>query len=76
MYWARELANQSNDSELQSIFGEIASQLEAQETTIVEELNKAQGKAENIEGYYFPNEAATFSVMRPSKTLNAIIDSF
>ena len=76
MYWARQLANQSNDSELQSIFGDIASQLEAQETTIVEELNKAQGKAENIEGYYSPNEAATFSVMRPSKTLNAIIDSF
>jgi isocitrate dehydrogenase len=76
MYWARELVNQSNDSELQSIFGDIASQLEAQETTIVEELNKAQGKVENIEGYYFPNEAATFSVMRPSKTLNAIIDSF
>ncbi|OUV72865.1 MAG: isocitrate dehydrogenase (NADP(+)) [Flavobacteriales bacterium TMED123] len=76
MYWARELANQSNDSELQSVFEEIASQLEAQETTIVEELNKVQGKAENIEGYYFPNEAATFSVMRPSKKLNAIIDSF
>ena len=76
MYWARQLANQSNDSELQAIFGDIASQLEAQEKTIVEELNKAQGKAENIEGYYSPNEAATFSVMRPSKTLNAIIDSF
>ncbi|MBJ09998.1 MAG: isocitrate dehydrogenase (NADP(+)) [Flavobacteriales bacterium] len=75
MYWAKELANQTTDTELQTAFGDIASQLEAKETTILEELNNAQGKAENIEGYYFPNESATFAVMRPSTTLNNIIDN-
>ncbi len=75
MYWAKELANQTTDTELQTAFGDIASQLEAKETTILEELNNAQGKPENIEGYYFPNESATFAVMRPSTTLNNIIDN-
>ena len=75
MYWAQELAKQTTDAELQTIFGAIASQMETQEASIIDELSKAQGKAENIEGYYFPNEAATFSVMRPSATLNAIIDN-
>lgn len=76
MYWARELVIQKTDTELQSMFGEIASQMEAKEKIILDELNNAQGKPENIEGYYFPNETTTFSVMRPSVTLNAIIDSF
>lgn len=75
MYWAKELANQTTDIELQTLFVDIASQLEAKETAIIEELNNAQGKAENIEGYYFPNESATFAVMRPSTTLNNIIDN-
>ena len=75
MYWAKELANQTIDTELQTAFRDIASQLEAKETAILEELNNAQGKEENIEGYYFPNESATFAVMRPSTTLNTIIDS-
>ena len=75
LYWAKELANQTTDKELQTAFGDIASQLEAKETAILEELNNAQGKAENIEGYYFPNESATFAVMRPSTTLNTIIDN-
>ena len=75
MYWAKELANQTTDKELQTAFVGIASQLEAKERAIVEELNNAQGKVENIEGYYFPNESATFAVMRPSTTLNSIIDN-
>ena len=75
MYWAKELANQTTDTELQSAFGDIASQLEAKEIAIVEELNNAQGKVENIEGYYLPNESATFAIMRPSTTLNTIIDN-
>ena len=75
MYWAKELAKQTTDTELQTAFGDVASQLEAKETAIVEELNNAQGKAENIEGYYFPNESATFAVMRPSTSLNNIIDN-
>ena len=75
MYWAKELANQTTDKELQTAFGGIASLLEAKERAIVEELNNAQGKVENIEGYYFPNESATFAVMRPSTTLNSIIDN-
>ena len=75
MYWAKELAKQTTDTELQTAFGDVASQLEAKETAIIEELNNAQGKAENIEGYYFPNESATFAVMRPSTSLNNIIDN-
>ena len=75
MYWAKELANQTTDIELQSYFRDIVSLMEAKETAIVEELKNAQGKAENIEGYYFPNESATFAVMRPSVTLNTIIDN-
>ncbi|MBF90428.1 MAG: isocitrate dehydrogenase (NADP(+)) [Flavobacteriales bacterium] len=75
MYWAKELANQTTDIELQSAFADIASQMEAKETAIVEELNNAQGKAENIEGYYLPNESTTFAVMRPSVTFNTIIDN-
>ena len=41
----------------------------------IEELNNAQGDMESIKGYYLPDEATTFSLMRPSKTLNEIIDS-
>ena len=50
MYWAKELANQTTDTELQTAFGDIASQLEAKETAIVEELNNAQGKQKILKG--------------------------
>ena len=75
LYWAEALANQNKDAELKAQFAKIASELAANETTIIEELNKAQGSPVNIGGYYEPNDALATKAMRPSKTLNAIIDN-
>jgi isocitrate dehydrogenase len=74
MYWARALADQTDDQELRAAFGPIASQLEQQEATIVAELNGVQGKPIEIGGYYHPDRRRTAAAMRPSATLNAIID--
>jgi len=75
MYWAQALADQSEDKELQAKFIPIAKQLTDDENKIVEELNSVQGKAVDIGGYYRPNKELTAKVMRPSATLNAVIDS-
>ncbi len=75
MYWAQALAEQTNDSDLQQKFAPIAKQLSDNETTIVEELNNAQGSSINLEGYYNPNENEASSAMRPSKTFNTILNS-
>jgi isocitrate dehydrogenase len=74
MYWARALADQTQDNDLRAAFGPIASQLEQQETKIVSELNGVQGKPVEVGGYYHPDPAKTSKAMRPSATLNAIID--
>jgi isocitrate dehydrogenase len=74
MYWARALADQAKDTELRTIFGPIATELERNEATIVSELNGVQGKPVEIGGYYHPDSAKTSKAMRPSATLNAIID--
>jgi isocitrate dehydrogenase len=74
-YWARALADQAADAELRTTFGPVAAQLEAEEQTIVAELNGVQGKPVDIAGYYHPDSAATARAMRPSATLNAIIDA-
>lgn len=73
-YWARELADQSADSELSAVFGPVAQSLEDGEEQILAELNGVQGSPVDIGGYYHPNAARTFEVMRPSPTLNKIID--
>ncbi len=73
MYWAQELANQTEDEALKAEFIPIAKQLEANETAIIEELNEVQGKPTDIGGYYEPNEALINQVMRPSKTFNSIL---
>jgi isocitrate dehydrogenase len=73
MYWAEALANQNEDAELKAHFAPIAAELKASENTIVSELNKAQGNAMNIGGYYHPNASKASDAMRPSATLNAII---
>ncbi|GAA3588833.1 NADP-dependent isocitrate dehydrogenase [Flavivirga amylovorans] len=73
MYWAQELANQTKDDVLKTEFTPIAKQLADNETTIVKELNDIQGSATDIGGYYEPNEALINQVMRPSKTLNSIL---
>jgi isocitrate dehydrogenase len=75
MYWAKALAKQNNDAELSAMFSEVVRELLRNETTIVAELNAAQGKAVDIGGYYDSNPGKTTKAMRPSKTFNAIIDS-
>ncbi len=74
MYWAEALANQTDDLELAETFKPIASDLKRNEQKINEELVSVQGVPVDIEGYYFTNTDKTFSAMRPSDTLNAIID--
>ena len=65
--------DQNEDQDLKTEFASIAKALADNETTIVGELNDIQGNAADIGGYYEPNEALINQVMRPSKTLNAII---
>jgi isocitrate dehydrogenase len=75
MYWARALANQTRDQELSATFTPIAQQLEQQEQTIVTELNGVQGRPVEIGGYYHPDPNKPAAAMRPSPTLNRIVDS-
>ncbi|KMO82281.1 NADP-dependent isocitrate dehydrogenase [Mycolicibacterium chlorophenolicum] len=75
LYWAQELANQSEDQELADHFAPLATTLAEQEQTIVEELNRAQGDAVDIGGYYYPDREKTTAVMRPSKTFNDALES-
>jgi len=75
MYWARELSNQTEDKSLQSIFENVSDTMETHEENIVAELNESQGNNEDINGYYFPDEKLVNNVMRPSATLNTIIDN-
>ena len=74
LYWAEALANQDKDAELKSEFADIYNQMAAQQDTIVKELIDCQGDAVNIDGYYLPDEQLTSSAMRPSKTLNSILN--
>lgn len=75
LYWAQALAAQEKDPELKTIFAPVAEKLAANEQTIVEELIAVQGKPVDIGGYYQPDEALASAAMRPSQTLNAIIDA-
>ena len=72
-YWAEALAAQDDDAELSAHFAPIAAALAASETAILSELAEAQGPAVDLGGYFHGDEAKTAAVMRPSKTLNAII---
>lgn len=75
MYWAEALANQTKDNELADKFAPIAERLKSNEEKINEELIGAQNKPQDIGGYYKQDEAKTYAAMRPSETLNNIIDS-
>tara|TARA_Y100000780_G_scaffold196802_1_gene187093 strand:- start:593 stop:1756 length:1164 start_codon:yes stop_codon:yes gene_type:complete len=75
LYWAQALAAQDKDKELQVHFAEIASEMEQNEEKILQELLDAQGSEVELGGYYFPDEEKSSSAMRPSETLNAIINS-
>ncbi|HET6633742.1 MAG TPA: NADP-dependent isocitrate dehydrogenase, partial [Streptomyces sp.] len=70
LYWAQELAKQTEDAELAQAFAALAETLGKQEQTIVDELIAVQGSPADIGGYYQPDSAKASSVMRPSKTLN------
>ena len=75
LYWAEALAKQTQDPELQARFAGVAKQLGDNEDKIVQELNDAQGHPVDIGGYYLPNDDMTAKCMRPSATLNAIVDA-
>ena len=73
-YWADALAKGAN-AELAAKFAPVAAELKEKEETIIEELLSVEGKAQDIGGYYHPNDAKAEAAMRPSATLNAIIDA-
>ena len=75
LYWAQALAEQTQDKTLQTRFAKVAKELEQNEAKITAELLGAQGKPVDMGGYYHPNDEKTTKAMRPSPTLNAIVDA-
>jgi isocitrate dehydrogenase len=75
MYWAQELAAQTEDAELAAQFAPLAKQLTDNEKKIVGELNAVQGKPVDIGGYYMPDQTKLAAIMRPSATFNAALAS-
>jgi isocitrate dehydrogenase len=75
LYWAEALAAQDQDAELKARFAPVAVQLASLEEKINTELLAAQGRPVDMGGYYHPDKARTGAAMRPSQTLNAIIDA-
>ncbi len=75
LYWAQALAGQDEDSELKSLFAPIAARLQEKEADIVAELNGVQCQPVDIGGYYRPDADLTARAMRPSATLNTILDA-
>lgn len=75
LYWAEALAAQNKDEELKEKFAKIASRLKANENKISEELLAAQGSPVDVGGYFLPDDELAYKAMRPSETLNAIIDA-
>ena len=76
LYWAQELASQNDHAELKAQFTPLSEALTQNETKIIEELIAVQGKPADIGGYYHMNDALATAIMRPSSTLNSIIDHF
>ncbi|MDN3607768.1 NADP-dependent isocitrate dehydrogenase [Kaistella yonginensis] len=75
MYWAQALAVQTKNTEMATLFSTVAKAMESNEAKINEELIGAQGKPQDIGGYYQPNYSKTDAAMRPSTTLNSIIEA-
>ena len=75
MYWAQALAVQDDDADLKEAFTPVAEQMTTNEDKIVNELNEVQGEGADIGGYYRPDTEKTSKVMRPSATLNSVIDA-
>ena len=74
-YWAEELAKQTQDTEIANDFAPVAEKLRENEEKIAAELLAPQGSAGDIGGYYLPDDEKATATMRPSATLNEIIDS-
>ena len=75
LYWARELAGQTEDAELAERFAPLAERLEADEEKIVAELSEVQGSAVELGGYYHPDSEKAAAAMRPSPTFNAALET-
>ena len=76
LYWAEALAAQTDDAALAAKFAPLAAILSANEITINDELIAVQGRPNNLGGYYQPDPELVAAAMRPSQTLNNIIDTF
>ncbi len=76
LYWARALATQTNDAALAAKFAPLAAALSDNEATISDELIAVQGRPNHLGGYYQPDPELVAAAMRPSQTLNNIIDTF
>jgi isocitrate dehydrogenase len=75
LYWARELADQSDDPELAERFAPLAERLKADEDKIVSELSEVQGSAVELGGYYHPDSAKAAAAMRPSPAFNEALET-
>ena len=75
LYWAEELAKQTEDAELASAFAEVAGSLRSEEQTIVDELLAVQGSPADIGGYFHPSDEKAAAVMRPSATFTRVLES-
>jgi isocitrate dehydrogenase len=75
LYWAQELASQTDNPELAEQFQDLAGKLAAKESEIVDELVAVQGHPVDIGGYYLPDAEKATAVMRPSKTFNEALDA-
>ena len=75
MYWAEALAEQTADGEIAAKFAPVAKAMQENEAKINEELIGAQGKPQDVGGYYHPDADKAYAAMRPSATLNAIVDA-
>jgi isocitrate dehydrogenase len=75
-YWARELADQTDDAEVAALFATLAERLDADADTILQELIDVQGEPVDLDGYYWPDKALADAAMRPSATLDAALAAF
>jgi isocitrate dehydrogenase len=74
LYWAAELASQDKDADLKALFTPISAELTTNEAKIVDELLAVQGKPVDIGGYFQPDDIKASAALRPSPTLNAILE--
>jgi len=75
MYWAQAISQNTADPDLATRFATVAADLADNENKIIAELEAAQGPAVDIGGYYNPSDELASAAMRPSATLNSIIDA-